>query len=48
MPILRKLCPTIGEEGTLPNSFHEASITLTPKTDRHKERKLQANVPYRY
>ena len=30
--ILLKVFQTIEEEGTLPNSFYEASITLMPKT----------------
>ena len=46
MSILLKLFQTIAEEGTLPSSFYEATITLILKADKDntKKRKLQANV----
>ena len=45
MPILLKLFQKIAEEGTLPNSFYEATITLIAKADKGntKRRKQQAN-----
>ena len=39
MLILLKLFQKIVEEGTLPNSFHEATITLIPKPDKDKTKK---------
>ena len=41
-----KLFQKIAEEGTLPNSFYEATITLIPKPDKDntQKRKLQANI----
>ena len=41
MPILQKLFQKIAKEGTHPNSFHEAIITLIPKPEKdiHKRKK---------
>ena len=39
VPILLKLFQKIAEEGTLPNSFYEATITLNPKPDKEKTKK---------
>ena len=39
MPIFLKLFQKTAEEGTLPNSFYEATITLIPKPDKDNTQK---------
>ena len=44
MPIHLKLFQKIAEEGTLPNSFYEATITLIPKPHKDNSKK-ENNMP---
>ena len=46
MPILLKLLQKIAEEGTLPNSFYEATITLIPKPDKDNTQKKKTTGQY--
>ena len=46
MPILLKLFQKIAQEGTLPNSFYEATITLIPKPDKDYTKKERITGQY--
>ena len=39
IPILLKLFQKISDEGTVPNWFYEATITLIPKSDKDNTKK---------
>ena len=45
MSILLKLFQKIAEEETLPNSFHETTITLIPKPDKNNTQKKENYSP---
>jgi len=45
MSILLRLLQKSEEEGTLPKSFYEATITLIPKPDKDTIRKENAIYP---
>ena len=46
MAILLKLFQKIAEEGTLPNSFYKATITLIPKPDKDNTQKKKTTGQY--
>ena len=45
MPILLKLFQKTADEGALPNSFYEATITLIPKPDKDNTHKTENYRP---
>ena len=46
MAILLKLFQKIVEEGTFPNSFYEATMTLMPKPDKDNTKKEKTTGQY--
>ena len=47
-PILLKLFQQIAEEGRLPNSLYEATITLIPKLDKDATQKKKTTGQYHW
>ena len=45
IPVLLKLFQKVEEEGTLPNSFYKASITLIPKPHKNAISKENYSQP---
>ena len=45
-PISLQLFQKIAEEGKLPSSFYEATITLTPKPEKHATKKKKTTGQY--
>ena len=46
IPTLLRFFQKIAEEGTLPNSFYEATITLIPKPDKDSTQKKKTTGQY--
>ena len=46
MPTRLRLFQKIAEEGTLPNSFYKATITLIPKPDKDNTQKKKTTGQY--
>ena len=48
IPILHNLFQKIEVDGTLPNSFYEASVALTPKPDKDIIRKENCSISHEH